>query len=314
MIFLDYHPDAPTVSKAAKRTSNSQSVPTKLAMKNDDNSWQLKWMMQYDSLRKEFQDRLQKSEEISEQKLSEIEALQNQMKKIPKLEAKIIESEKIIHELKKECKKLQLKVLAGENKTTQTDTNIVPIDAYTQTEIMKGDQCVQTLEIAEAVNGDDNQRVDDTLTMEIAVSEDFVQKIYSHAQTDEIVNDDQNADDMFTMEITVSDDYVRNIHSYAKTGEFIPKVRQFKYKCVDCKFATNKKSNFHDHKTENCVEKPKKNMKCPICNRSFTYRTLRHHLNYYATGKFKAHGKHATHTPIHHAFLLEQHKRLKTKQ
>lgn len=116
------------------------------------------------------------------------------------------------------------------------------------------------------------------------------------------------------MEITVSEDYVQNIHSYANIGASASNVQTFKYNCLIHGLSTNKKSVYDVHKRENCVEKPEKNKQCPVCKESFTYHSLRLHLNHYATGQHRPKGEHAKYTPAHHAHLLEQHKRSKSKE
>lgn len=113
--------------------------------------------------------------------------------------------------------------------------------------------------------------------------------------------------------VTVSADYVKNIHSYAQLNEKPTNVQIFKHQCVHCKFMTNKKSNFDDHVAEDCIQKPEKNMKCPICDGLFTYRSLRHHLNYFSTGKYIPTKQHANYTPEQHRILLHQHKKIKAK-
>lgn len=255
MIFLDYHPAPPTTVKAAKEqnTTKAKRATLKQVMKTDDLSWQLKWMTDYDKLRKEFQDRLRKSEEISQQRLTKVEALEAEVTKIPMLTAIIAQREKQIRELVQKCE-------TNEN-GTQTD------------EIERNEKSTQ---------------------MNTVHIETFI-------QTD-------------AMEITVSDNYVRNIHSYAQIGASTSSIQVFKYKCIDCGFATNKKSTYKTHVAENCVQKPTKNMECPVCKGLFTYHTLRLHLNHYVTGQYRPTGEHAKHTPFYHQHLLEQHKRLKTKK
>lgn len=150
---------------------------------------------------------------------------------------------------------------------------------------------------------------EDTVALEIAVFDESVQELHTYAQFGEIENVDRNDEDTTTMEIAVSDSYVQNDHSYASTQATDELIRNqvFKYRCDVCNYRTNKKSAYDDHKAENCEIKPMKDMKCPICDRLFTYRTLRHHLNHFATGHHKSTGKHAKYTPFHHAFLLKQH-------
>lgn len=263
MIFLDYHPPAPTSAKAAKEQNKTRAkcAPTKPMTKTDDLSWQLKWLEEYDSLRREHQDYLQQSEENSNQRLIKIEVLEKEVEKIPELVAKIENSEKKIRKLEKKCQTNQMSTQTHKVKTiessTQMDATTLYIDASTQTE------CVE------------------------------------------------NAD---SMKITVSDNYVRNIHNHAQISASISNTQKFKFNCGTCGLATNKKSTYDYHKAENCDRKPEKNMKCPVCKSSFTYNTLRFHLNHYATGQHRPKGEHAKYTPSYHAYLLEQHKRLSFKK
>lgn len=252
MIFLDFHPGPPTSAKAAKEqnTTRVNHVPQPASQcgpqvtKPDDISWQLKWMTEYDSLRKE----LQKSEEINEQRLAKITELEEEVKKIPTLTAQLVKSS------------------SSTEKGTQTE------------QIQTHEMSVQTDEI------DANEKSTQT---------------------------DKTADNTGVM---VSDNYVRNIHSYSQIHPSSSSIQKFKFTCTDCSFATNKKSTYDTHVAESCVRKPEKNMKCPVCKDSFTYHTLRLHLNHYATGLHRPKGEHANFTPSHHAYLLQQHKQLKSKK
>lgn len=261
MIFLDYHPPPPTSAKAAKEqnTTKTQCVPPKQVTKTDDISWQLKWMADYDNMRREFQNRLQKSEEISQQRLTKIEAMEKEVKKIPVLIAEIALREKMIQKSGEKRK--------ANEKGTQTH-EIKANEISTQTDTVYNEKFTQT----------------------------------------------DCAENTDSMEISVSDNYVRNIHSYAQTCASSSSISKFKYTCVDCGLATNKKSTYDTHVAENCVRKPEKNMECPVCKGSFTYHSLRLHLNHYSTGLHRPIGEHANHTPDYHAYLLEQHKRLKSKK
>lgn len=302
MIFLDYHPEAPKAIRTTKGTSRVACEPQKIASKNDDVSWQVKWMDDFNDMRQQLTDRLQKSEEVSEERFNRIKWLEKEAAKIPELQAENVKSQGKIREMEIFCERLQVET---KEKATQTNAVTGSTTASTQTNIVSVDQCVQTMDIV-------NQRFDDDNTMEIPVSEDFIQQLESITQFDGTMDANQRVDNTTIMEVAVSADCVQHDHAYAKiNGEVVTKW--FKYHCIDCKFATNKKSAYDDHKAENCVEKPEKNMKCAICGRWFTYRTLRHHLNYYATGRYKANGKHAEHTPSDHMILLEQHKQLKKK-
>lgn len=81
------------------------------------------------------------------------------------------------------------------------------------------------------------------------------------------------------------------------------------YKCSNCSYSTAKKSSYDDHRNEFCVMAPVKNIKCPVCPKMFTYRSLRVHLNYYATGEHKPTDEHhSNQTPEQHKYLKEQHK------
>lgn len=231
--------------------------------KGEDFSWQLKCIQNYDQLRKEFhhlQNRLQESEELNNQRLLEIETLEKEVKKIPKLTAKISKREKKIRQLESKCETkeqaTQTDKVEMRESATQFETETVHNEASTHTE-----------------------------------------RVQSEA----------------TMEIHVSDEYVQNIHSYAQIGATASNV-QFKYSCFEHGLHTNKKSTYITHKMENCTEKPERKMKCPVCKGLFTYHTLRLHLNHYATGIYRPKGLHARYSSYHHARLLDQHKKLKSKK
>lgn len=65
----------------------------------------------------------------------------------------------------------------------------------------------------------------------------------------------------------VSFECIRKIHSYARLVE--PKSRKL-HKCFNCAFFTHKKSTLDSH-YEFCVPNTAKDVKCPICRKSFMY-------------------------------------------
>lgn len=86
-----------------------------------------------------------------------------------------------------------------------------------------------------------------------------------------------------------------------------------KYQCTYCPYHTDKKSSFIDHQGEFCDDliKIAKDMECPVCGKSFTYRGLRLHLNYYTKGKHVANDGHGNFSPGDHQVLLETLKKSK---
>lgn len=69
---------------------------------------------------------------------------------------------------------------------------------------------------------------------------------------------------------------VQLIHSYAMPHGKKSKI----YQCTKCKYRTDKKFNLEKHE-ENSHEVKQHDMKCPICEKPFTYDGLRGHLNYF---------------------------------
>lgn len=100
----------------------------------------------------------------------------------------------------------------------------------------------------------------------------------------------------------VSSERVRMIHSYALPSVESPSRKV--HKCVKCGFSTNKKSTLTSHHIF-CLPNITRALPCPVCKKSFTYDTLRTHLNHYATGKHKPMNGHENYSPIEHKVLLE---------
>lgn len=115
-------------------------------------------------------------------------------------------------------------------------------------------------------------------------------------------------------QLTVSKDYIKNIHSYARPY-FLPSAKL--YKCNVCQFQSEKKSSLDDHNETHAV--PVNDMTCPICLKSFNYRRLRLHFNYFIsqlkkTGNDDAHkptGAHGKFGLAFHENLATEHKRSK---
>lgn len=112
----------------------------------------------------------------------------------------------------------------------------------------------------------------------------------------------------------VSAEFIQQIHSYARPPKSVASAT-YKYKCPDCKFAykTNKKSNFEFHFAR-CNKEPTNDLNCPICEKVYTYDTLRQHLRHFASGKHMATNKHhGSYTPAEHLIILNGLKELKKK-
>lgn len=108
--------------------------------------------------------------------------------------------------------------------------------------------------------------------------------------------------------VSVSADYVSTIQSYARTaGEH----ETLKYECAKCKYKTDRKCNYDVH-VSGCGIKADKTLKCPICENNYIYRTLRHHLNHFASGKhITTNQHHSKYTPEEDQSLLDHLKTLK---
>lgn len=112
----------------------------------------------------------------------------------------------------------------------------------------------------------------------------------------------------------VSAQFIQQIHSYALPPKSEASVT-YKYKCPDCKFAykTNKKSNF-DYHFARCNKGSVNDLKCPICEKVYSYDTLRQHLRHFASGKHTTTNKHhKKYTPSDHLRVLDILKELKKK-
>lgn len=84
------------------------------------------------------------------------------------------------------------------------------------------------------------------------------------------------------------------------------KLAKQKFRCPDCNLDFGKKDTLLVHRTEFCINPPIKDRKCKFCDKVFTRRALRVHLNQYVTSKHKPSGKHK-HIPLadHMAYLDE---------
>lgn len=80
----------------------------------------------------------------------------------------------------------------------------------------------------------------------------------------------------------------------------IPSPTIKKFKCEECEYATNKSSSFKDHMEVH--NRPEKTSECAICEKLFTKRGLRLHINNYIRGKHKPTGKHAS-------FSIDKHEK-----
>lgn len=118
----------------------------------------------------------------------------------------------------------------------------------------------------------------------------------------------QSVDALFDHQYAVSSpQQSSNIHLEMRSG-------RKGYKCENCPHWTVKKSSMVDHQSEYCISsKVNKTMKCPVCEKYFTYRGLRVHLNYYKSGKHDAKDGHSKYSRREHAAMLAEHIKLKNK-
>lgn len=104
-------------------------------------------------------------------------------------------------------------------------------------------------------------------------------------------------------EKTAQEYYVRFFHPYAMPYGTKPNEI---YQCRNCSYKTEKKFNLDKHEAASCLRKPVRDQKCPICQKAFTYDSLRGHLNYFIGGKSSAKKEHAKYTRQEHKTLLAE--------
>lgn len=66
--------------------------------------------------------------------------------------------------------------------------------------------------------------------------------------------------------------------------------------CPNCEYVAKKMSVLKTHIKEHCpnrIVSTNKNIACPVCEKYYTYNSLRRHLNGYIGGKHTPRGKHA---------------------
>lgn len=97
--------------------------------------------------------------------------------------------------------------------------------------------------------------------------------------------------------------YIITEHSYALPEG--PIHHTVLHQCGNCNYLTNKKSSYDAHIAEFCVNVPLKTIKCPICQKRFTYNGLRNHMNYYASGRYQPQHHHAKFSPADHRMFLD---------
>lgn len=79
-----------------------------------------------------------------------------------------------------------------------------------------------------------------------------------------------------------------------------------KHKCPDCEYSTNKKDTLNVHRAEFCVTPSIKNRQCNFCNKFFTRRGLRVHINQYVIKKHTPSGRHKNVSFTNHKEYLDE--------
>lgn len=219
--------------------------------------------------------------------------------KIKKLKSKSSEKNQTILELRETLQQLQNQ-LSSQNTTQSNDDISRNNDSTTKLQELVSPE--------ESDMNDTNQEFEssssaflpgstinnDNSTLPVELSDDVFQRIEESRVT-------ETRQDSVSYAFIFSSEYISVFHPYAST-EQQGRCRVF-YQCANCDYSTCKKSSYDDH-AESCGNEPNKSAMCPICNKNYTYRGLRNHLNHYASGEHKSRGEHAKFTPQDHRDFL----------
>lgn len=273
--------------------------------KKSEFEWQIHWMNILNSSREEMNTLLTAERSESLKKTQEIEKLNQKLK----LQKCVTNEMKIVHE--NHLKSIQNDKRNKQTQSKQTDVKFV--GRSTQTDMCtKKTQSTQTVvKFVDSFSQTDNKTAEKSIQIG--------KTAYNQAtQTDE--NDVCLRAEASTHQITRKMLLASIVHDhFGMVAKSPPNVISMmamskKYKCANCQYSTNKKSSFDDHCAESCVTEAERNMKCPICDQMHTYRTLRLHLNHYASAKCQPQGKHAEYSPSYHKTKLNEHKLLKKRK
>lgn len=253
---------------------------------NATHDWQIEWINQFDQSRKEANEQIKTEQLLNKKHTDRIAVL---LKKNAKHHAMLVKVSKCLdkkdHKISKYKNrwiqaKEEIKSMQRECADVAINTDPLPkkIDVSTETEQfssqMRVDMAINTdplpnrIDVATETNQFSEQmRADEATTAEPSPSQMDVDVA---ADTDQFSSENQNT----------------------TSNELDQLVLELKYKCPDCPRYFDKSDNLKVHRKEFCVTPPVKDRQCKYCQKMFTRRSLRVHINNYVANQHKPTGKH----------------------
>lgn len=276
--------------------------------------WQVQWMNMYHSSREELNVLLSNERSENRENVKMIEHLNQKLKLKEFMIRELKSNQTDTHNKETRSTQTNVKVVGSSTQTdlraeeTQaTQTSVIVFDSYTQT-----DTCAEQTQSTQT----DVKVIDSSTQIDIGTAEESNQSEEPiHDEAKKTGEKDENLHfGLHNMMLqSIAHDHFGMVADYPPLSALTDAMTK-KYSCDKCDFTTNKKSTYDDH-YEVCAMEVDRNMKCPVCDQMHTYRTLRLHLNHYASGKCQPTGNHAKYSPAEHYTMLEEHKkRLQKKE
>lgn len=278
-------------------SSRKNNVSTVVRPEQSDDMWKVKWMDEYDTIKKKlaeekqmFRKQIIQAKQWFKKKRDSLVA-ENKL-----LSAKIERQSVRTNRLK--CKYRELKSKHEDKADSWSQTVDDKCDQFTQMECDQfTDASTQTCHDISNANGMGDNETTASRTPASSPIQDNGIEMTSLIET---AASSSEPNRQFFLD-----------HTYSKPstdGNDASKAKSKEHTCDNCGYTTHHMHRFNVHCKNHCATEPVKDITCSICQKNYTRDGFRSHIRHFINGEHESRGKHANYSKQYHRRLLEQFK------
>lgn len=278
--------------------------------------WQINWMNQFAQTKEQAQVKINEQQSLNKELEDNIRELK---KKVAKQHDMLVKTSALLDKKDRQINKYKSRAIEAKKyadmatntdpmcadiaTNTETAAKQPHVDMATNTDPLSGPMCVDVVTNTDPVSCQ--------LHMDV-VANPLSADVYIHQMSSDhdyaIKYTEQSSQVSFQAASHQSNEQaVANEHQDENDDAYQDRSANLEIqKCPDCSYETNKRDNMKTHRAESCVTKPNRNRPCKFCDKMFTRRQLRVHLNNYVRDQHKPTGKHRNFSLADHVAYLNE--------
>lgn len=302
-----------SINKLGKKSKAVVRLPVTPAMNHQrhvptNTDWQINWINEFAACKEEAMSTKNKLEE----------EMKGMAAKLKKQHEMLVKTSRLLEKKDQKIAKYKSRWIEAAKKVesvevgTNTDQKEC-VDMGTNTE-QKQVQCVDVATNTDntAVEQFDVELNTDPFPSEVLSSGNDASMLVDH---DYAIKFTRQSTSHVSIEQTAANSSDRMVLCDEQGGENEAEWKDLKiYKCPNCDYTTSKSDNLKTHRAESCVDAPHRDRKCKYCQKMFTRRQLRVHINNYVRAAHNPTGSHRNVSMDEHVeYLAEIKAEVKTK-